>query len=86
MGKILAIVIELLGSKTVQDTIVALLKSLSTKTTNTVDDKIVMFIENSLKNEKDVETLKEIYTKWSDEGTPSEDKSSDEVKDNQDIG
>lgn len=59
------ILLTLLGQKAVKQIIVEQLKRLAAKTDNEVDDKVVVLIDHALNNTKDVETVKEIYEKWS---------------------
>ena len=59
------ILLTLLGQKAVKQIIVEQLKRLAAKTDNEIDDKVVALIDSALNNTKDVETVKEIYEKWS---------------------
>lgn len=59
------ILLTLLGQKAVKQIIVEQLKRLAAKTDNEIDDKVVVLIDHALNNTKDVETVKEIYEKWS---------------------
>jgi hypothetical protein len=56
---------KLLGTEAVKILIVKKLKTYAASTDNEIDDTAVRLVESALNNEKNIDALKELYTKWS---------------------
>lgn len=56
--------LTLLGTQAVKELIVKKLKEQAAKTDNEIDDAVVRLIDSALKNEKNVDAVKDLYKKW----------------------
>lgn len=72
LKKVGLILLKLLGQKAAQGVILDLLGELTKRSDNTIDDKLVAVVRQSLENRKDTTDLKALLDQWTggDESAP----------------